>query len=74
MHSLSFGLVTHVTDKGVIAGVEGLKDLQRLELFDVSSITDFCIEVLTPKLKALQILSLSKCHGLTNKGLESLAR
>ena len=72
--TLSFGLVTHVTDKGLIAGLDGLRYLQRLQLFDVSSITDVTIETVMPQLRALQFLSLSKCHGLTNKGLESLAR
>ena len=71
---LSFGVVTNVTDKGLLKGLGRLTDLQELCLYDTKNVTDLGFEGMAESLESLKTLSLSKCHRLTNGGLASLAR
>ena len=71
---LSFGIVTNVTDKGLLKGLGKLTDLQELCLYDTKNVTDLGFEGMAESLESLKTLSLSKCHRLTNEGLASLAR
>lgn len=71
---LYFGVVTHVTDKGLLKGLGKMTELQELCLYDTKSMTDLGFGGMAEKLESLRTLSLSKCHRLTDGGLASLAK
>ena len=74
MEHLSFGVVPFVTDTGLLVGLGKLSLLRELFLYNVGSVTDAGIAALAACLSALEGLSLSKCHLLTDRSLDSLAR
>lgn len=74
LRMLWFGCVPWVTDAGLMQGLGQLTELQEVSLYDVGCITDVGVTHLSSRLLALESLSLSKCHHLTDKSLACLSR